>query len=59
MACFDEIRQMIKAAYEVPSGEKSDCPSCGWSLLKHPVSNELHCPFDGWPWKEEGPGGVA
>jgi len=48
MTCGEEILAAKKAHREQVPYERTDCPQCGWTLEKHPVTGVLHCPFCGW-----------
>lgn len=43
-----EIAAMRKAIAQQVPYQRNDCPTCGWTIEKHPITGQLHCPFDGW-----------
>ena len=48
MAQGDEIVAWKKEVAEQIPYERDDCPICGWSLDKHPVTGILNLPLAHW-----------
>jgi len=44
---WDQILEMQKGSREAPLKERTDCPSCGWPLVKN-TRGILGCTYCGW-----------
>ena len=47
MVWGEEIEAMINEVKEAEPEELTDCPQCGWNVIRL-SDGTLHCPFDGW-----------
>lgn len=46
---FKGIAEWKKSIREMPLKVRTVCPVCAERLEVHPVTQESHCPFCGWP----------